>query len=105
MPIKDTHGFKDASPNRAQIAVWSKLYPHANIAVATGEVSRIIVIDLDPRSGSEELIRRLAAQGKHFPETVMSVTPRGGNHLYFAFDDRVLVSRTNALARPSPAST
>ena len=70
----------------------------------TGGVSKIIVIDLDPRSGSEESIQRLAAQGKYFPDTVMSATPRGGNHLYFAFDARVAgqPSATHALGKAFP---
>ena len=36
VPMKGTAGLKEASANRAQIAVWSKLYPDSNLAVLCG---------------------------------------------------------------------
>ena len=97
VPMKGTDGFKSASANRAQLSAWSQAYPDANIAAATGATSGIIVIDLDPRSGSNATLRKLAEAGKRFPTTVTSVTPRGGHHLYFAYDLRVTISKANAL--------
>ena len=55
------------------------------------------MIDLDPRSGSDATLRKLADAGKRLPTTVTAVTPRGGNHLYYAYDPRVTISKANAL--------
>jgi Bifunctional DNA primase/polymerase, N-terminal len=57
VPMKGTDGFKSASANRAQHSAWSRAHPDANIAAATGAASGIIVIDLDPRSGSDATLR------------------------------------------------
>ena len=42
-----TNGFKDASKDRKQIQEWWTRWPDANIGIATGEISGLIVIDLD----------------------------------------------------------
>jgi hypothetical protein len=97
VPMKGTDGFKSASANQAQHSAWSRAHPDANIAAATGATSGIIVIDLDPRSGSEATLSKLAEAGKRLTNTVTAITPRGGNHLYFAYDPRVTVSKANAL--------
>jgi hypothetical protein len=97
VPMRNSDGFKSASTDRARIGAWMTQRPHNNIAAATGSVSGIIVIDLDPRSGSGATLRKLAEAGKRLPSTVTSVTPRGGNHLYYAYDARVTVSKANAL--------
>jgi len=41
------NGFKDASNNREVIKAWWEKYPSANIGIATGEVSNLMVIDVD----------------------------------------------------------
>lgn len=41
------NGFKGASNDPNQIKSWYQHYPTANIAIATGEVSGLLVIDLD----------------------------------------------------------
>ena len=95
--MKGTDGFKSATADRAQLSAWSRAHPDANIAAATGATSGIIVIDLDPRSGSDATLRKLADAGKRLSTTVTASTPRGGDHLYYAYDARVTVSKANAL--------
>ena len=97
VPMAGTNGFKSASADQAQLAEWSRQHPHANIGIATGRVSRIVVIDFDPRSGSDETTARLAKEGKVFGDTVECISPRDGRHLYYAYDPRVTTSKTNAL--------
>ncbi len=41
------HGFKDASNDPKQIASWWRQYPDANIGIATGKISNLLVIDVD----------------------------------------------------------
>jgi hypothetical protein len=74
------HGFKDATRDPQQIEAWWGPCPDWNIAAATGEVSRIFVLDID--SGEKEL-RALEAQHGALPATAQSRTPRGGRHIFF----------------------
>ena len=43
-------GCLDATDNEETIAGWAKRFPRANIGVACGLPSGVIVIDLDPRN-------------------------------------------------------
>jgi hypothetical protein len=99
VPIKNSDGFKSATTDRAQIALWQRQYPHNNIAAATGAASGIFVIDLDPRSGADATVGKLAKQGKHFPPTIEADTPRGGRHLYYAYDRRVTITKAHSLGQ------
>lgn len=79
-------GVLDASSDRATITRWWTQYPACNVAIATGAVSRLLVIDLDDRpldgrNGSQSW-RRLATV--HEPvDTIEAITGGGGRHLYF----------------------
>jgi Bifunctional DNA primase/polymerase, N-terminal len=97
VPMKGTDGFKSASVSRAQISIWCRRFPHANIGLATGKISGVLVIDLDPRSGCNETLAKLAKQGKLLGDTIEAASPRDGRHLYFAYDPRITVSKANAL--------
>jgi hypothetical protein len=80
--IEGAGGFKSATTDAAILAAWALDHPNANIGIATGARSRIIVIDKDPRNGSAETEAHLASQGKTFPETVEAESCQGGRHLY-----------------------
>ena len=40
-------GFKDASNDPDKIRAWWRQYPNANIGIATGEISGLMVVDVD----------------------------------------------------------
>jgi len=84
VPIAGSNGFKSASTDPSIVAALARRYPAANIGVATGKVSGLIVIDIDPRNGGDKTSERLARLGKVFPETVESATCQSGRHLYYA---------------------
>src|SRR5690242_986732 len=60
---------------------WGKEWPHAMIALRTGAVSDVWVIDLDVDDGKNgvEKFSELSA-GRLIPETIKTRTPRGGIH-------------------------
>jgi hypothetical protein len=87
-------GCLDASDDEEVIAGWARRYPNANIGVAAGEPSGILVVDLDPRNGSEETIARLAAKKQTFPPTVEVRTWSGGTHLYYAWQPGIINSKS-----------
>jgi Bifunctional DNA primase/polymerase, N-terminal len=99
VPMNDSDGFKSASLDRAQIALWQAQYPHNNIGAATGQASGIFVVDLDPGSGADVTVRKLASQGKHFPPTVEARSPRNGRHLYYAYDRRATITKAHSLGQ------
>src|SRR5262245_27268533 len=45
------HGYKDASRDVAQIAKWWGKHPDANIGIATGDRSGLVVLDIDIKKG------------------------------------------------------
>src|SRR5262245_49991368 len=65
------HGCKDATTDPHQITQWWTRWPEANIGIATGMASRIIVIDVDVDTekgiDGEETLRTLEAQHGELP--------------------------------------
>ncbi len=76
-------GVKDATTDARVIAGWWKRWPDANLALATGRPSGVVVIDVDPPRGELSLIR-LEDAGYELPATATVRTGSGGLHLYFA---------------------
>jgi hypothetical protein len=79
-------GCLEATDDEEIIADWARKYPRANIGIACGGLSGCVVIDLDPRNGSDATVAALAARGRTFPPTVTARTANGGTHFYYAFD-------------------
>jgi len=71
------HGFKDASNDAKVIADWWARWPEAQIAVATGKVSGLFVLDVDGPEG-EALVLQL-----NLPETRTIETRPGRKQLWF----------------------
>ena len=77
-------GFRDATTFATEIRVWWRRRPSGNIGVATGAVSGLVVVDVDPRNGGAESLRALERQYGELPLTPLAHTGGGGQHLYFA---------------------
>lgn len=76
------HGLKQATTDAGVVEAWWKRWPQANVAIATGSASGIVVIDVDLPAGSSSL-NRLGDQGHELPETLTVRTGSGGIHLYY----------------------
>ncbi len=89
------HGYLDATIDRSRIEEWWRAYPEANIGIATGRASKLLVIDVDPRN----CVTWLASLHQlELPETYTVRTASGGWHLYFEFSgDRRIGSGANLL--------
>lgn len=79
------HGFLDATRDAAQIQAWWDKWPAANIGIATGRASGLVVLDVDPRNGGEDSLEGLRLQHGPLPPTVQSRTGGGGDHYLFAY--------------------
>lgn len=76
-------GWKDATLDESRIRTWWESQPTANIGVATGP-ARLVVIDVDPRNGGEESLKRLVEQlGEDVFATAKAITGGGGLHFFF----------------------
>ncbi len=88
-------GVKEATCDRAQIAEWWRLYPDANIGIATGK--GLLVIDIDPRSGGSLDALNAVVE---LPPTAILRTGGGGLHLYFSYDPALTIR--NSASRLAP---
>lgn len=78
------HGHKDATTDRGKLIAHWKARPNANVAIATGSQSGLLVLDVDPRNGGDESLRSLERQHGELPPTLVVETGGGGVHYYFA---------------------
>jgi hypothetical protein len=86
LPYHGTHGHKDATVDLQQVERMWQEHPSANIGLATGAVSGVIVLDLDPRHAEQHtpnLTRVLAERYGNLPQTRTARTAHGGLHLYY----------------------
>lgn len=83
------HGVKDATTDKASvIRTWS-VQGNANVAIATGAASNIVVLDVDPRNGGDASLAELERQHGELPDTLRASTGGGGRHYYFSADGPV----------------
>lgn len=85
---------QDARPSAADVAEWFARWPRANIGIVTGEISNLIVLDVDPKHGGDAALERLERRFEPLPATVEAVTGGGGRHLYFAHPGGAVRNRT-----------
>ena len=90
------HGLNDATRDPIEIENWWHQNPNYNIAIATGAVSGVFVIDLDGADAETELTK-LEAQHGELPATVESITGRG-RHLFFKYPERPLRNSAGKIA-------
>ncbi len=86
-----THGFKDATTDPKQIRTWWRKHPDFNVAIRTGAVSGIVVLDIDLDRGGDESLARL--DDREWLYTVLAKTGGGGAHVYFAHPGGLVKSR------------
>jgi uncharacterized protein YdaU (DUF1376 family) len=93
-----THtGFKAASRNEEQIKKWWTKYPNANIGIATGKASNVVVVDIDDRNGGPDTLEALLIEvGEPLPITLTAITG-AGIHYYFRAPAQPLRSQNGAL--------
>lgn len=96
---RTTHGVHDATLNPQQIETWWTRHPDSNVAIATGTVSGIVVLDIDPRHGGDDTLTKLQAQCGELPETLQWLSGGGGQALLFQHPGDKVRSGTHVLGR------
>jgi hypothetical protein len=92
-PIVRWQPFQQHPPSEEKLRAWLARHPDANLAIVTGEVSGLVVLDVDPRHGGIASLERWERDHGRLPPTVESQTGGGGRHLYFAHPGRELRNR------------
>ena len=77
-------GLNDATTDEGQIRRWWTMWPSANVAIRTGQVSGLVVLDRDDYKGGADSLEELEGTYSPLPETVLSLTGGGGQHYGFA---------------------
>jgi hypothetical protein len=71
------HGCKEATGDPRQICAWWQRHADANLAIATGPASGIVVLDVDPPHHGDESLQALEARYGSLPETPQVLTGYG----------------------------
>lgn len=80
---RTANGFKDATRDVGQVQKWWTWWPESNIGIATGAISGVFVIDVDPRNGGDDSLEALESENGPLPATVRAFTGGGGQHFFF----------------------
>jgi hypothetical protein len=79
-------------PSVAEVLGWWRRWPAANVAVVTGAVSRVAVVDVDVRMHGERALAEREREFGPLPETAESRTGGGGRHIWLALPSAVATS-------------
>lgn len=74
---------------------WYSRSPGYNVAIVTGKLSALVVVDVDPRHGGTESLDELEREHGPLPDTMEAITGGGGRHLYFSHPGGEVHNRTN----------
>ena len=80
-------------PDAGEVFQWFRHWPDANIAIVTGVVSGLVVLDIDPRQGADAALQELVRLHGPMTQTVEARTGGGGCHLYFDHPGEILHNR------------
>jgi hypothetical protein len=83
-PIVRWEEFQRRRPSEDELRTWLRRHPDANLAIVTGAVSGLVVLDVDPRHGGAGSLARWERDHGALPRTVEVRTGGGGRHLYLA---------------------
>ena len=91
------HGFQNATTDPNQIEEWWGGNPNYNIGIASGQMSGGIVVvdlDIDKEKGKygNETLREWESEHGQLPDTCRTITGRGGYHLLYRADRKILCS-------------
>ena len=75
--------YQDEIPTRHEIGQWFGHWPDANVAIVTGAISGLVVLDVDASHGGDASLAELERAFGPLEPTLECLTGGGGRHLYF----------------------
>lgn len=88
---------EQASTNPTVIREWWARWPQANLGLATGRGSGLVVLDVDPRNGGDDELHELELSYEPLPQTVEVLTGGGGRGLLFRAPLEAVRNSANAV--------
>jgi hypothetical protein len=92
-PLIKWEEFQKRKASRKEIIQWFMDFKEVNIGIVTGEISNLVVVDLDDIQYQKALEHYLPP----LLEMPISSTPRGGRHFYFNYPSYEVRNATNIL--------
>ncbi|ADB29515.1 Bifunctional DNA primase/polymerase [Kribbella flavida DSM 17836] len=86
------HGFYAATTDPERVAQIVAAVPDGQLAVRTGAVAGLVVVDVDPAHGGNDSLAELVTH-QLVPRTLWVRTGSGGAHLYYRHPGREIASR------------
>ena len=93
-------GLNVASRDPDAVRRWWERWPTANIAVRTGALSGLVVLDVDPGHGGDDTLDALLANHGPITDGLVVRTGSGGRHFYFAHPGGVVRNDTGRRLGP-----
>ena len=93
-------GLRAATTNEAQVLQWWGRWPDANVAIRTGAVSGLVVVDVDPDHGGDDSLEQILDRFGQLPDGRLVRTGSGGRHFYFAHPGGLVRNDTGRLLGP-----
>jgi putative DNA primase/helicase len=75
----------NATDKPSQVRSWWRRWPEANIGIVCGEISDLVVLDMDPRHNGEQSLDKLEHSIGCFTQTTTIMTGGGGKHFYYQY--------------------
>ena len=89
----------DVASHEENMAIgWFDTDPNANIGIATGSRSGVVVLDIDAEHGGYESLQAIIEVHGLLPKTPVVKTGGGGEHIYFRHPGDVIRNSTSRLA-------
>ena len=82
-----------ATKDIEEVKNMQELWMNSNIGIATGKISGIVVLDIDPRDGGDKVLSDFTAQYGELPKTVTTLSGGNGMHYYFKYPNFDIPSR------------
>jgi hypothetical protein len=76
-PLIKWEQFQKRHPSESELRKWFKDFNSPNIAIVTGSLSGVSVVDIDEPQGEVEMEQYITDRPP------VAITPRGGKHMYF----------------------
>lgn len=88
IPLKDFSWNVLATTDAETIKGWWQKWPDANIGIATGKGSGIVVLDVDvTKANGEDTLSAMLVRNGDLPKTINVKTGTGGRHYYFKYPE------------------
>jgi hypothetical protein len=96
-PLVRWEDFQTRLPSEPEVSAWFRAWPDAGVAIVTGAISRVVVVDVDLQHDGESALNHIESLYGRLPKTLECRTGGGGRHLYFSHSGGLVRNRVGLL--------